>query len=406
MKHLRRFLIMTLVILTLTGLCACAITVPDPVDISSADEAAAMGFQKGDHVSELLVGEYAFFGVEIKIDYEYEVKWHSSDPKIATVDSNGRVDAISPGKAVITASAKKASIDYELTVKKGKGATYNTSTAITGNQSTVNQNLKSENAATPYAILVNLKSHCATVYTYNAYGIYNVAVRSMIFASGSGTSTPEDSYNINAKATWYHSDEGTYHQYSSRFGDDFRFCSTPYERQSADTLIAEEYNKLGTSATKGDIWLSVADAKWIYENCGEKTLVKVTNSDGGDPLGVPEAMKLTDKSVSLNWDPTDDSKDNPYRKKLPTFSGLEKKYVLVGGTFDAYEGVVAYDICGNPSTENIVVDGSVPCTREGNYIISYYYTDAMGRTARVDRHITVLYSEEYATIPTEPATGN
>lgn len=403
MKLIRKSAVFLLIISMLWGLCACAVNPPEPVDISSEDEALAMGFSKGDYKSEIAVGDYGYFEVIIKYDYEYEVEWISSNPEVAVVDSNGRVDALSPGKVTITAKAKKATIDYDVTVVKAKSEKLSMSTAYTRNQSVVDQNLQSANATNPYAILVNIKTGCATVYTYNAYGIYNVAVRAMAVSVGKGTKTAENSYNTGEKERWYSADDGRHYQFATEFGGDeydYRFCSTPFSKIASASLIADEYNKLGTACTEGDIWLSVADAKWIYDNCDEGTLVKVTNTTGNDPLGVPGTMKLSDDSKSKNWDPTDSNKKNPYLKLGPTFEGLEETQVILNGTFDAYQGVTAYDTCSNLSQEEFQVDGSIPCNKEGRYIISYYFTDAMNRTTRVDRVVNVVSKENY-TMTTE-----
>lgn len=51
------------------------------------------------------------------------VTWSSSDEKVATVDSNGKVTAVSSGNATITATAGEESANYEVTVEQPKKAT-------------------------------------------------------------------------------------------------------------------------------------------------------------------------------------------------------------------------------------------------------------------------------------------
>lgn len=50
------------------------------------------------------------------------IEWSSSDEKVATVDSNGKVTAVSSGNATITATAGEESANYEVTVEQPKKA--------------------------------------------------------------------------------------------------------------------------------------------------------------------------------------------------------------------------------------------------------------------------------------------
>ena len=62
---------------------------------------------------------------------ETTIEWSSSNEKVATVDSNGKVTAISSGNATITATAGEESANYEVTVKQPKKVTTSNSSAVT-----------------------------------------------------------------------------------------------------------------------------------------------------------------------------------------------------------------------------------------------------------------------------------
>ncbi len=399
MSKIKKLSAFILLILIIMQLCGCAVYLPDPVVISSDDEALAMGFSQGDYQEKLKVGEYTWLPVNIKFDYEYALKWYSADPEIATVDSSGRVDGISPGKTTITVRAKSASLTYHITVVKGKSEALSHSTAYTSNEDSVQQNIVLNISANPYAMLINVNTGCATVYTYNNSGVYNKAVRSMVCSVGKGESSELGSYVITEKSRWHASDDGKFYQYYSVFANNdggLALSSTAYKAQSASSLIASEYNKLGIAYTSGEIRFSVDDAKWIYENCVEGTLVKLANNENkSDPLDVPDPMRIPKDAKYQNWDPTDSNEKNPYNKMMPVFEGVEDTYIIVNTTFDAYEGVVAYDSCGNRFEDGIKVDGKVVCTRKGTYVITYLFTDAMGRTGRVDRNVHVVSQAHY-----------
>jgi uncharacterized protein YjdB len=73
---------------------------------------------------------------------ETTIEWSSSNEKVATVDSNGKVTAISSGNATITATAGEESANYEVTVEQPKKVT-------TSNKSYTNSGSSNSAAVTP-----------------------------------------------------------------------------------------------------------------------------------------------------------------------------------------------------------------------------------------------------------------
>lgn len=389
MKNFKRIISLLVIILLLFTMCACAVRLPQPQEMSSADEASAMGFAEGTYESELAVGDYSFFDVKIKYDYKYAVEWSSANPEVASVDSAGRVDALSEGETVITAKARKAVVEYPVKVTKAKTQPLSNTTAITDNASTLEQNKLGEDNLNLYALLVNSAKGCVTAYTHNSNGVYNIPVRAMVCAVGEDMA--KQNYRIESREDWV-SDGKYYYQYASNFGF-LRFSSTPFENQSADSLVTEEYNKLGEVCTDGNIWLSVEDAKWIYDNCPDTTLIKVSEN-AAVPLGVPKPLYLGENAKSRTWDPTDPHAKNPFAKLTPYFEGVEDTVISAGSTFNVLASVTAFDTCSNELGAKIKVDGSVSVEKEGTYILTYTCVDSFGRTGRADRVITVVSNTE------------
>ena len=96
---------------------------------------------------ELKVGETHLLKATVMEDnavLDVSVSWSSSNPGIATVDENGTVHAVSPGKCTVKATYEKASASCEITVSERKihfvwdkinlykGAEHNLSVSIQG----------------------------------------------------------------------------------------------------------------------------------------------------------------------------------------------------------------------------------------------------------------------------------
>ncbi len=315
--------------------------------------------------------------------------WKSNDESIVTVDSGGRIDAISEGTAKVTATFSNAkAYEYEVTVVKAEKVKVDRySTAITANNDVLTNNIYDGSGKNPYSIHVNRKMNCVTVYTYDENGEYTVPIRAMISSCGLNDATILGDFSLYFKNEWLGLLNNVNGHYVSGISGDYLFHSVPYHSKSADTLETEEFNKLGTNASLGCVRLATADAKWIYENCPHYTEIKIFDDNNPGPLGRPEAIKITD--LNCKWDPTDDSKENPYYKKKPQIIGAENCTIKKDSKFDPLTSITALDTCSNNITDKLEVVGNVVVSRAGTYKLTYSVTDLLNRTAEKTITVTV-----------------
>jgi hypothetical protein len=238
----------------------------------------------------------------------------------------------------------------------------------------------------PYYIKVNKLQNCVTVYKMDENGKYTVPVKAM--ACSTGPATPLGTYNTLVKYRWKLLMGDVWGQYSTRIVKGILFHSVWYYEMDPSTLSTTQYNKLGSSASHGCIRLSVADAKWIYDNCGVGTTVEIYNDKNPGPLGKPEAIKIPS---GVGWDPTDPNKDNPYNGKTPFINGVKNQSIAWGTKFDLQKGVKAFSSTGTDITAKMKVEGKVDIYTAGKYKITYEVTDAIGRTAT--KTITIVVNE-------------
>lgn len=166
---------------------------------------------------------------------------------------------------------------------------------------------------TKYYIKVNYGANVVTIYKKDENGYYSIPVKAMVCSCG--TATPKSGvYKTSKGYEWGTLEGGTFGRYSTRIIGGILFHSVPYTSESEDSLEYWEYDKLGTTASLGCVRLSVADTKWIFDNCEVGTQVEFYTSSNPGPLGKPTAQKISDNIECRNWDPTDTSSNSPWNK--------------------------------------------------------------------------------------------
>ena len=239
-----------------------------------------------------------------------------------------------------------------------------------------------EAANTKYWIKVNKKANVATVYQLK--GDKYKPVKAMLVSCG-GKKTPSGTFYTPAKYRWRTLIGPSYGQYCTRVTGHILFHSVwYYHDKNKATQSTREFNKLGQTASHGCIRLSVADAKWIYDNCKLKTKVTIYSSKNPGPLGKPKAIKVS-TSRKAYWDPTDPDKKNPYRKiKAKIYVSSKKDTNLeYGQSYNVKSGITAKDqITKRSLTKNVKY-------------ISYKYSNGKYRKAKFSTKSLGTYKIKY-----------
>ena len=248
-----------------------------------------------------------------------------------------------------------------------------------------------ENQKKTYLIKVNRSHNTVTVYEQDKNGVYNVPIKAMICSVGlSGTPTRVGTFRTMAKYRWMLLMGDVWGQYSTRIVGGILFHSVYYYSMNPQTLATNQFNKLGRAASHGCIRLSVADAKWIYDNCDVGTTVTIYDDPKSPgPLGKPEPIKI---SGNLRWDPTDPNPENPYNKLQPVITGAKNLNTEYGISIDYLKGIKAKSSLGADITKLIQVEGEIDYQTAGTYPITYVVTDNLGKIARETINITVKES--------------
>jgi len=193
--------------------------------------------------------------------------------------------------------------------------------------------------ATTYRIEVNLTCQAVTFFKKNASGIYKPIRVAVCSTARKGCNTPVGTWKIGpykkkcARSRWaLMSSKKSYAQYLVRFKGGKCFHSIIYKKRGDNSqMYNKEYNKLGSVASAGCVRLRAVDAKWIYDNCPNGTVVKVYKSSTASPLGVPTYKKVS-TAKTLGWDPTDPDTGNPYKGGAGIPTGI-----YINGTTITYE---------------------------------------------------------------------
>ncbi len=230
--------------------------------------------------------------------------------------------------------------------------------------------------AEEYTLVVNKGTCVTTVYKSNGKPY-------KAFICSPGVNTPEGTFHTMQKLRWHELIGKVYGQYCTRIVEQVLFHSVYYYTNGdPSTVCTREYNYLGVKRSLGCIRLTVQDCKWIYENCGLGTTVKIINgTEKDDPLGKPASIRI-DGSVREGWDPTDPNPDNPYLKYSPTLKIAKSKKAVyqIGAKIPYLSGVTAKNYDGKNYKNKIKMEDYVNNKKTGKQTVTYSVKSSYGLT--------------------------
>ncbi len=239
--------------------------------------------------------------------------------------------------------------------------------------------------AAGYKIKINRATNVVTIYNSDGKPI-----KAMTCSTG-GSNTPLGNFSAGQKYRWQTLDGPCYGQYCTRITGHVLFHSVWYYSYDLNSQSTVQYNRLGTAASHGCVRLTVADAKWIYENISSGTSITIfSGSEADDPLGKPKTIKVSEATRG-GWDPTDPDPNNPYKALRPKIDVSHiTKEVGYGKKSNFKTAVLAYDSGGGDISDDVKVKGKVDTKELGTYKITYSVMDALGQQCQKSIKIKVV----------------
>jgi len=172
----------------------------------------------------------------------------------------------------------------------------------------------------PYLIEVDVNNQITKIWQYDRETRdYTIHLKSFLCSTGT-KSNPSGvgTYVLSGRtARWCFFSKwgGSKAQYWTKIDEEIAFHSLIYADYDEMTLKTSSYDALGSRASHGCIRLTVADAKWIYDNCGKGTMVIIHEDGEKDPeLKAAIQPGKLDRSVML-------PRTTPVPTPAPEFDG-------------------------------------------------------------------------------------
>lgn len=263
-----------------------------------------------------------------------------------------------------------------LTVRPKSGSiSNNDNTEIIDNSTPVPDNTETTEVikAGAYEISINLDNCMISVINTEMERVIRMMPAGIPNGIKEGTYEPVDAKEC--RFTWKNTEDSNYYRYYTDFGNGFTFHSSRYKEQhNKNSLIADDYNCIGSVTDSSGVILTIEDAKWIYENCSSDSYITVVNKDSQVK---PDTFKIPN---NMTWDPTEISNESPWcQSTIKVLECPEIVEIEVGESVNALKrSIKATDDKGADITAYTMFFGHYNTDTPGNYKIMVQIADIYG----------------------------
>ena len=157
-----------------------------------------------------------------------------------------------------------------------------------------------------YCIKINNQENFAIIYKMDDNNEYTIPVKA--FSVSVNEDTPLGETFISKKSLWWKVSDVSFCRYASKLDNsEVLYSASYFYNDTPNSLNKNSYNNIGNPSIDGSIHMTVANARWIYENCGINTPVYIS-----DDLQLDEGLELEQfNKVSSGYvDPTDEKSNS------------------------------------------------------------------------------------------------
>lgn len=252
-----------------------------------------------------------------------------------------------------------------------------------------------------YRLDLNLATGQMAVYEWDAdsEAFSEKAEQYMLFAARNVNAGEYAApYGSASKSAWASSErKERFYRYSTSFGGKIIFHSPDYDTQGdKNSLIAKSYEAIKEHSAddlSDGITLTVADAKWIYENCSFESEIRIYSDERESAHET--ANRIIPIPEGITWEPTDSSNGTPWcQTEIAELSAPPVFELTLGAPETVVLGSAkALDKSGADVSKYVYFSGKYEIDKPGVYSLTYNLIDVFGNHLQQPLKLTVKEPE-------------